>query len=125
MKRKLIPFSALLIMFLLAGTAGAIGDTENTDAVSVSATGPSVTLISLADLAVVNMTNPLIFNFTSQDANPNLSYQVYLDGEPVVENGFGNRPRGDMKKLHIQASSLMVLRLCRLYRGYSWEQLYK
>ncbi len=99
MKQKLILFSALLIMFLLAGTAGAIGDTENTYAVSVSATGPSVTLISPADLAVINMTNPLIFNFTSQDANPNLSYQVYLDGEPVVENGFGSMTSGQYEEI--------------------------
>ncbi len=89
MKQKLILFSALLIMFLLAGTAGAIGDTENTDAVLVSATGPNVTLISPADLAVVNMMNPLIFNFTSQADTQNLRYQVYIDEEPVAEYGSG------------------------------------
>ncbi|AKB33183.1 hypothetical protein MSSIH_2493 [Methanosarcina siciliae HI350] len=35
MKQKIMLFGALLIMFLLAGTASAIGDTENTDTVSL------------------------------------------------------------------------------------------
>jgi hypothetical protein len=48
MKQKLILFSALLIMFLLAGTASAIEDTENTDLVSVD-TGLSVVSIDYSD----------------------------------------------------------------------------
>jgi len=44
MKQKLILFSSLLIIFLLAGTASAIGETENTDTVSTSVAGPSVNI---------------------------------------------------------------------------------
>ena len=44
MKQKLILFSALLIISLLAGTAGAIGEAENTDTVSTGMTEPSVSI---------------------------------------------------------------------------------
>ena len=43
-KQKLILFSALLIISLLAGTAGAIGEAENTDTVSTGMTEPSVSI---------------------------------------------------------------------------------
>ncbi|MDD3245658.1 MAG: hypothetical protein PHF18_02120 [Methanosarcina sp.] len=96
-------------MFLLAGTVSAGENTEDTDAVLVSVTdpvntdgdtvAPNVTLISPAELAVVSMKNPLIFNFTSQDDTQNLYYQVYIDGEPFAEYGSGSMTSGQYKEI--------------------------
>lgn len=80
MKQKLILFSALLIIFLLAGTANAIGDSENTDTVLTSEAGPGVSI-------AYNETGPFrmgdVVKITATFSEPVIYAQVKVENSVI------------------------------------------